>query len=166
MNPEEWPTASLGPVARAKVLASAWPSAAWVEGVLDAPYRAVWSWISDLEHSIPQFDTTVTRVRVRSRRPAPGEPGVDLVSLTATAFALPLPFDVRLEDGFCLMRGAARLYLVIMAAEPHSDGARTHFCHVEAVPLPGTTFVRRYLRRETRSDLDNLTRLAKNGFPG
>ena len=59
-----WPAASLDPIRRAHVLAAAIPSAAWTEGVLDAPYAETWAWVSDLEHSVPQFDTDVRRVQV------------------------------------------------------------------------------------------------------
>jgi hypothetical protein len=62
------------------------------------------------------------------------------------------------------MQARARLYMVLMAAEPHDDGARTRFFHLEAVPLPGTRVLRRYLQRVVAADLRNLVRLAAGGF--
>ena len=62
------------------------------------------------------------------------------------------------------MQARARLYLVLMAAEPHDDGARTRFFHLEAVPLPGTRLLRGYLQRVVDADFRNLARLAARGF--
>jgi hypothetical protein len=151
----------LGPIARARALGASIPSAAWVEGILDTPYDATWPWISDLETSIPRFDTQVRQVRVVQRTPADG---AERLRIRASTYGVAFPFDVRLEDGFCLMQARARLYLVLMAAEPHDGGARTRFFHLEAVPLPGTGFLRGHLQRVVDSDFRNLSRLASRGF--
>jgi hypothetical protein len=158
---ERWPVASLGPIGRARALAAGIPSAAWAEGVLDAPYDRAWPWVTDLEISVPRFDTQVRRLRVRGRHV---EDGAERLSITASSFGVPIPFDVRLEDGYCLMQARARLYLVLMAAEPDAAGTRTRFFHLEAVPLPGTGFLRGYLQRVVDADFRNLARLAAEGF--
>jgi hypothetical protein len=93
-----------------------------------------------------------------------GQPDIEHIRMRATSYGVPLPFDVFLEDGFCLMRARARLYLVVMAAAPEDGGLRTRFLHMEAVPLPGTAVLRPLLRREVRSDLANLARIAAGGF--
>jgi hypothetical protein len=156
-----WPVARLGPIGRAMTLARSIPSAAWAEGVLDAPYTTTWRWLSDLERSVPAFDTQVRKVHVVERAPADG---AEQLRITASTFGVAFPFDVRLEDGFCLMQARARLYLVVMAAEPHDGGARTRFFHLEAIPLPGTRVLRGYLQRVVDGDFANLTRLAAGGF--
>jgi hypothetical protein len=156
-----WPVATLGPIARARALGASIPSAAWTEGILDAPYDTAWPWVTDLEVSVARFDTQVTKVRVLARAP---EGEAERLRITASTFGVAFPFDVRLEDGYCLMQARARLYLVLMAAEPHDGGARTRFFHLEAVPLPGTRLLRGYLQRVVDADFRNLTRLAAQGF--
>jgi len=163
----------MGPMARARALGASIPSAAWTEGILDAPYGTAWPWIADLEVSVPRFDTQVRRIRVLERSDGGGvgpgadpgaEPGAEQLRITASTFGIAVPFDVRLEDGFCLMQARARIYLVLMAAEPHDGGARTRFLHLEAIPLPGTRFLRGHLQRVVDADFANLTRLAARGF--
>ena len=156
-----WPTARMGPIGRARALAASVPSAAWAEGVLDAPYDAAWPWVAALESSVPRFDAQVRKLRILSRQ---HEDGAERLRIAATTFGVAVPFDVRLEDGFCLMQARARLYLVVMAAEPHDEGRRTRFFHLEAVPLPGTRLLRGRLQRAVDADFRNLTRLAAGGF--
>lgn len=55
-----------------------------------------------------------------------------------TGFRLGL--DVRLDVGFCLMRGTARLYLVTMAAVPEDGGARTRFLHLRPCRCRGSGY--------------------------
>ena len=156
-----WPRARMGPIGRARALAASIPSAAWTEGVLDAPYDSAWPWVADLESSVPRFDTQVSKLRVLSRE---REDGAERLRIAATTFRVAFPFDVRLEDGFCLMQARARLYLVVMAAEPHDDGMRTRFLHLEGIPLPGTRLLRGRLQRAVDADFRNLARLAAGGF--
>jgi hypothetical protein len=130
--------------------------------VIDAPYRTVWPWVTDLEHSTPSFDTQVDKVVIH-RREVEGD--ITRLRMTATSHGVPLPFRVRIEDGFCMMRAQARLYLVVMAAVPEDGGERTRFLHMEAIPLPGTGPVRPLIQREVDSDFSNLQRLAESGFP-
>ena len=159
---QQWPVASLGPIARARALGASIPSAAWTEGILDAPYATAWPWVADLEVSVPRFDTQVRKLRVLGARVQ--SPVREKLRITASTFGVAVPFDVRLEDGFCLMQARARIYLVLMAAEPHDDGTRTRFFHLEAVPLPGTRFLRGHLQRVVDADFANLARLAAQGF--
>lgn len=156
-----WPVASLGPIARARTLGASIPGAAWAEGILDAPYATTWPWIADLEESVPRFDSQVRKVRVLERSTRDGAPRL---RITASTFGVAVPFDVRLENGFCLMQARARIYLVVMAAEPHDAGARTRFFHLEAVPLPGTRLLHNHLQRVVDADFANLARLASQGF--
>ncbi len=157
-----WPVASLDPIGRAKVLAATIPSAAYHHGVIDAPYEAVWSHAIDFENFTPRFDSQVDRVVIHHREEQ-GE--VTHVRMTATSHGISLPFRVRIEDGFCMMSGKARLYLVVMAAVPEDGGERTRFLHMEAIPRPGTRRLRRSLQHEVDSDFSNLKRLAESGFP-
>jgi hypothetical protein len=164
MTPVEWPLATLDPIRRAKVLGAAIPSAAWAEGVIAAPWAETWAWITDFERSVPRFDRDVDSVKVLERS---REGEVERVRLTARSHGVPVRFDVRVEDGFCLMRGRARLYLVVMAAQPAGDagdGEHTRFLHLEGVPLPGTRLLRGRLRRMVNADLHHLSRLAADGF--
>jgi hypothetical protein len=157
-----WPVASLDPIGRAKVLAATIPSAAYHLGLIDAPYEAVWAHAIDFENFTPRFDNQVDRVVIHHRE----EQGdVTQVRMTATSHGVPLRFRVRIEDGFCLMSGRARLYLVVMAAVPEDGGERTRFLHMEAIPRPGTGHLRRFIQHEVDSDFSNLKRLAESGFP-
>jgi hypothetical protein len=156
-----WPAASLDPLRRAKVIGAAIPGSAWVEGVLDAPYDVAWPWVTDLATSVPRFDVQVRRIDVRDRWL---EEGTQRMRIVASGTGLRLGFDVWLEDGFCLMRGRRRLYVVVMAARPEDGGARTRFVHLEGVPLPGARVLRGVLRRVVRADFRKLAQLAANGF--
>ena len=156
-----WPDATLDPVRRARVLAAGMPGSALVERVLDAPYDTTWPWVTDLPTSVPRFDTQVRRIDVTERW---RDDGVERMTITSWANGLRLGFDVWLEDGFCLMRGRHRLYVVVMAARPEDGGARTRFAHVEGVPLPGARVLRGYLQRVVNADVRNLARLAASGF--
>ena len=156
-----WPTATFGPIARARALAASVPSAAWAEGILEAPYDATWRWVSDLEASVPRFDSQVSRLEVIERH---AEADGERLRVKASSLGVAVPFAVRLEDGFCLMQARARVYLVVMAAEPVDDGTRTRFFHLEAIPLPGAGVARRLLRRAVHADFESLSRLARAGF--
>ena len=103
MSARQWPQASIGSIGRARAVAAAIPGSASVEGVLDAPYDVVWPWVADLQRSVPQFDTQVNRVVVRRRGPDPADAGAERLEITAYSMGIPLGFDVRLKDGFCLM---------------------------------------------------------------
>ena len=94
-----WPDAHLDNVRRAKVLAESIPGAAWAEAILPAPFERTWSFVTDFEHSVPQFDTVVRRIRMLER----GEHHARWVTYN-TALRLPWPFEATIEPGFCIMR--------------------------------------------------------------
>jgi hypothetical protein len=164
MNPDvSWPTATLDPLARARLLAASIPSAARAEATLDAPFAEAWAWLEDLPRSVPSFDRDVSAIRIRSRVDLAG--GAQQLAASVSNHGVRWPFTVRLEPGFCLMQARARAYVVVMAAAPEpGDPTRTHFVHVEAVPLPGAGFLRPLLTRLVRADLAAMVRLARNGF--
>jgi hypothetical protein len=141
-----WPSAELDAIARLRVIEAANPFVAAAEGVVDAP------WISDLERSVPEFDGSVSRIRINRRD------GADLaISAWSGKVPVPLPLRARLEEGFCLMQGRGRIYLVGMAAV--AEGDRTRVRHVEGVPLPGIgRLARAAVQREVRHDLKGMIR--------
>jgi hypothetical protein len=148
----QWPTAQLNPVRQLRVLAEVLPGVGLVERVLDAPYERVWSFLADLEHSVPAFDPMVRSLRVLSRQ------GSRLVVVTRTSF-LPLSsrFEVELHDGWCLMR--SRTYLVGMAAEPLGD--QTRYAHLEGLPChhaPALRILRPVFRRVVGGDIHGIIR--------
>ena len=153
-----WPEATLTPVARARVLAAALPVAGLAETTIDVPFAEAWPRLMELERSVPAADRVVRSITVRSRQTLPD--GVEQVRITARApGGLPQWFDVRIENGFCLMNGVGRLFVVVMAAEPDpSDSSRTHYVHVEAVPRRGTRFLRRILQHEVEGDAAGFRR--------
>jgi hypothetical protein len=148
-----WPTAIVDGAARARILAEAIPGAALAEAELDAPYDEVWAWLSDLEGSVPQFDTHVGRLKVTRR---------DGNKLTVVArgpvFPLRLTFDAVMEDGSCFMQARRRLYLVCMTVTPLDGGRRSLVTHMEGVPLPFTRWLRPYLRWVVRRDVRGIAR--------
>lgn len=147
-----WPVAELGHIGRLRAVAAAYPSAGVGEVVLDQPFDEVWGWVMDFERTTPQFDGSVRRVRIR-RRTADGV----RIWVWTRWNPIPFHFDVTIEPGFCMMRATGRLFLVLMAAETDEQG-RTRYAHAEAIPLPGTGWLRRLLHREVEGDLRRLRR--------
>jgi hypothetical protein len=158
VNGSNWPTAALDPIRRARILAAAIPGG-FAETVLDVPYARAWAWLSDLEHSVPNFDSQVDRLRITERRPyAAAESTGEHLSLTATTHRVPVPFTVRLEPGWCQMQARGRSFLVVLAARPEGPD-RTRYAHLEAVPLPGGRFLRRRLMRDVQDDIQAIRAL-------
>ena len=147
-----WPVADVGPIARLRAVAAAFPNAGVGEVVLDQPFGDVWAWMMDFERSTPTFDGHVRRVRIRRRTDA----GVRMWVWTRWN-PIPFHFDVSIEPGFCMMRATGRLFLVLMASETDEQG-RTRYAHAEAIPLPGAGWLRRLLQREVDGDLRGLRR--------
>lgn len=159
MTSETWPTAELHPTGRARALAAGLPGAVLQEGVIDAPFARVWGFISDLERSVPEFDDSVARLRVRERD------GTRLRVGTRASWrmaGLPLGFDVDLEDGWCWMVSRPRLYVVAMAAEPDPDDPdRTRYAHLEGLtvrPRSVARATRWRSRRHVASDVAGIER--------
>jgi hypothetical protein len=63
----DWPTAHLDPVRQLRVLAEVLPGMGLIERALDTPYERVWSFLADLERSVPAFDPMVRSLRIVSR---------------------------------------------------------------------------------------------------
>jgi len=147
-----WPSVTLSNVERMRVLGAAIPNAKLAETVLDVPFERVWSWFSELEHSIPSFDGQVRRLRIDRRE---GN------ELRVTAWQGPgaitrLRFTVLLEpDGWCLMTGAKRLYVVGMCAD--AVGAdQTHVALLEAVPRAVGRLLRPFLAHHVDGDIGRI----------
>lgn len=149
----DWPTAHLDPIRQLRVLAEVLPGVGLVERVLDTPYQRVWSFLADLERSVPAFDPMVRSLRVLARD---GERLTVATQMPHLPFSL--RFQVELRDGWCLMR--ARTYLVGMAAVPLDDG-RTLFAHLEGLPIGRLSLLRPLrplFRRVVTGDINGISR--------
>ena len=160
MSGDHWPTATLDPIRRARVMAAAVPGG-FAEVVLDVPFERAWAWLSDLEHSVPAFDRRVDRLRITARRPARDGDAEDL-SFVATRRRLSLLFTARLEDGWCVMRARGRMFLVVMAAVPDGAG-RTRYAQLEAMPRPGGRLLQRHFSRDVQHDVKGIRALLSPG---
>jgi hypothetical protein len=126
------------PIRRLHALAAAIPGAAVAEGILDAPFEAVWGAATDFEH-VGGIEILIKEAQIRSRRPDP-ETGGERVEVEYQ----PRPFgrreviDVDLRPGWCWMQSP--LAVAAMAAVP--EGERTRFAHLEAVRFPGRRIFR------------------------
>lgn len=123
----QWPVADLDDVRRMRVLAAAIPGASYAEEHLDIPFDRLWSYVADLETSLPALITDIRSFRVLD---ASGE------HLTARAVGLlgnRGRFDVTLRPGWCLMQ--SRFVIGGMAAVP--QGAGTLFAGCGGLRIPG-----------------------------
>ena len=148
-----WPDAELDPIRRLHVVAAGLPNVAVGEVTVDMPFDELWPWLMDLERSVPLVDSMVTDVRMT---------GVDRKGRTRMrarqrGVPFPVPFVVTEEDGWCVMQAVGRLFVVLMAAVPTEDG-RTRYAHAEAIPLPGTRFLRPFLRWLVKGDIEGMRR--------
>jgi hypothetical protein len=152
-----WPTAQLDAISRLRVLAEGVPSGALVEREFAVPFDRLWTFVGDLERSVPVFDDTVTGIEVRRR--ALVDDGAERLDVVATTRPgdVRVRFDVRLEPGFCWMVQPQRLYVVGMAATP-IDATRTRYAHVEGIPRRGSRLGRRFFTRHVRHDVDGIAR--------
>lgn len=157
--PSPWPVATLDPVALLRALAAGLDGVAIEERRLDARFEDVWSFISDLERSIPTFDRTVASIRILETR---GEKLRVRAGSTRHHGFVPLTFDVDLRPGWCWMVSRPQLYVVGMAAVP--DGSGTRFAHMEGLAIPWAPLrpllqrVARRQARHVRSDLNGIER--------
>ena len=154
MSGATWPEARLDNVRRLHVVAAGLPNAGVGEVVVDRPFDEVWPWLMDLERSVPTFDTVVERITIRGTAPD----GRLRLTARQRGNPLPMPFLVTVEDGWCLMQARARAFVVLMAAVPTADGRGTRYAHAEAVPIPGTGFLRPRLQRMVDGDLRGVAR--------
>lgn len=157
--PGLWPVAELDPVGRLRALAAGLDGVAIEERRLDARFEDVWSFIGDLERSVPNFDRTVASLRILE---ADGERLRVRAGSTRHHAFVPLTFDVDLRPGWCWMVSRPQLYVVGMAAAP--DGAGTRYAHMEGPVVPWAPLrplLQRLARRQARhvrSDIDGIER--------
>lgn len=148
-----WPTARMDPLGRLRALGAGLPGVVMQERLIDAPFRDVWGFVSDLETSVPEFDREVSRVRIVR---ADGERL--RIHTWAAGVPVPLPFDVTVRDQMLWMVSSPRFYVVGMAAIP--DGQRTRFGHLEGFAKGArlSRLVRQRQRRHVLRDLDGIER--------
>jgi hypothetical protein len=152
-----WPVASLDPVRRLRVMAAALPGVALVERDLPEPLDTVWSFIGDLERSVPTFDRLVGSLRVVERD---GE-HLEVVA-RAPVLQLPTRFSVELRPGWCWMQ--SRMYIVGMAATAIDGGTR--YAQLEGVPWRGTGVVRPLMRWLVNDDIEGIARWLRSQSKG
>jgi hypothetical protein len=119
------PVTELDPVRRLHVIAAALPGCVIAEGLIDAPFDAVWGAIDELDTAAPAIESLITSAKVLERE---GE----RMRMRTSFFGVPQTLDVVICPGWCLMR--SRFALAGMAARPEGD--RTFFAHLESGP-PG-----------------------------
>lgn len=118
-----WPVASLDPVRRLNVLASAVSGAEVVTRVIPAPFADVWAVASDLEGGFGTFEPDMRSVTVVS----------DTVALARSKYGLRARFAVDLRPGWLWMQ--SRFLLIGLAATPVEGG--TLFAATGGVRIPG-----------------------------
>jgi hypothetical protein len=130
----EEPVEPMDPIRRLHALAAAIPGCAVAEGVLDAPFEAVWETVGDLEHA-GGIEILVKDPHITERRPDPTTGGERIrLEYKARPIMKREVLDVDLRPGgWCFMQ--SQLGIAAMAAAP--EGERTRFAHLEAVRLPG-----------------------------
>lgn len=153
MTERGWPAVALTPIARLRAVAAAYPSAGVAETTIDLPVDQAWDLMMDFEATTPRIDRLVRKVRVRRR-----DGGRVRLWSWAPLVPIPLPFDVTIEPGFCIMAARFRVFVVVMAAEPTADG-RTRYVHLEAVPLRRGGWLRRLFQRMVEGDVRGIRRL-------
>ena len=148
---------------RLRVLGASLPGVAFEERTLAVPFDDVWSFIADLERSVPSFDPLVRSIRILDRSPN-GE------QLRLRAWPSPFPFRVELTEGLCVMHSA--VYTVV-----HRGGAArsdaTRLGHLEGLPTSGPRVIRAlerpvvaglrwFHRGSVRRDLDGIERCLRD----
>jgi hypothetical protein len=160
---ERWPGVALDPLMRLRVLGASLPGVVFEERTLPVPFNDVWSFIADLERSVPSFDPLVRSIRILDRSPN-GE------QLRLRASPSPFLFRVELTEGLCVMHSA--VYTVVLAAEPRGPDA-TRLGHLEGLPTSGPRMIRAlerpfvaglrwFHRGSVRRDLDGIERCLRD----
>lgn len=168
-DPSQWPVAAFGPVDRLRVLARVLANVHLAEVDMDVGFDEAWTFLSDIERSVPQFDQEVTRLTI-SRRLGPDRPnGPDRLAVRAVTRRVPIPFRVDVEPGLIWMQTRpVRAYVVGMAAEPLGDG-RSHYAQLEgpsrSVGQLGRLgrLARHHLVRHVEADVAAVARLLSPG---
>jgi hypothetical protein len=109
------------PITRLRALAAGLPGSVVAERVVASPFERVWGVLSDLERSVPLYETRVDRLQIVART------GDRLDLVVDLAGGRRLDVEARLTEGWCLMQSDE--VVVAMAARPH-DG-RTLVAHLE-----------------------------------
>ena len=159
-NEGSWPVATLDPIRRARVLAARIPGG-FVETVLDVPYEHAWSWLSDLERSVPAFDVVVDRLGVKPR-PSRRERHRRAPDVTATSARCADPVhrasrrrlvpDARPGPGLRRRDGRRR-------RRPGPHALRT----TRSRPAPRRPFPARASHRDVRHDVKGIHRILTPG---
>ena len=95
-----WPVAKLDPVRRLRALAAGTPGGVVAEGIIPAPFEAVWEIASDLENEVPRSEWHVRSLRITSRE------GDRLGGAGTWTHGCPRPFRHRAAAGMVLDAGA------------------------------------------------------------
>lgn len=122
-GPGTWPVTDLDPVRRMRVLASALPSGAFGQLRIEAPFDQVWTYLADLDHSIPDLIGFIRRFDLA----ADGSARATGVLGNRGRFA------VDLREGWCVMQD--RFVVGGFAAVPDDGGTLLAGCG--AVRTPG-----------------------------
>lgn len=90
----DWPVADLDPVRRMRVLASALTSGAYGELRIEAPFDRVWSYLADMDRSIPDLIGFIRRFELAA----------DGTAVATGLLGNRGRLDVDLRDGWCVMQ--------------------------------------------------------------
>jgi hypothetical protein len=147
MSDDNWPTVTLDPVRRLRVMAAAIPGAYVTERIIPAPFDQVWAIAADLEHEFGRYQPDMRHVRVvRSD-------GTRMVALARSRFGFRARFDVVSSPGWCWMQ--SRLLLIGVAATPVEGG--TLVAVTGGVRVPGrAAILPLFVRREGAKTLRRL----------
>lgn len=89
-----WPVADLDPVRRMRVLASALTAGAYGELRIEAPFDSVWSYLADMDRSIPDLISFIRRFELAA----------DGTAVATGLLGNRGRFDVDLREGWCVMQ--------------------------------------------------------------
>lgn len=143
-----WPVAELDPVRRLRALTAGIPGAVVAEGVIPAPFEAVWEIASDLENEVPRSEWHVRSLRITHAE------GDRLEAVVHGLMGVHDRFSIVLRPGWCWMQGS--VLLAGMAATPVVDG--TLFAFAAGLRVPGSGVLRPVLRRGADRSLRRLAR--------
>jgi len=118
-----WPVADLDPVRRMRVLASGLTAGAYGELRIEAPFDRVWSYLADLDHSIPDLIGFIRRFELAA----------DGTAVATGLLGNRGRFDVDLRDGWCVMQDR----FVVGGFAAVANGEATLLAGCGAVRTPG-----------------------------
>lgn len=146
-----WPSTTLDPVRRLRVVAAGVRGAAVTERVVSAELFKVWSTLTDFEHGFTRVQPDMRQVRVLSR-------SADRVELLATSRHGMRARLVGIErPGWCWLQ--SRFLIIAMAATAEATGG-TRVALTGGVRVPSRAAVVPIgVRREAGRSLDSLERI-------